>query len=97
MKKFLFALFVLAIFITIESCTDQERAKQYGGTATIDLPQNEKLINATWKGTSDIWYLTKPMKRTDTAETYTLYQEKGELVNLSGNRNGKVILIEHKY
>ena len=69
-------------------------AKNYGGTMTIDLPKGQKLVNATWKGESDLWYLTKPMLPTDSAETYTFHQEKGSAISIYGN--GQVIFKESK-
>ena len=56
--------------IAVVGCTQQTRAKKFGGTATIDLPAGRKLVTVTWKGESHIWYLTRPMTATDTAETY---------------------------
>ena len=54
MKKILF--FTIVIF-TLFSCTENERAKYYGGTMTYSLEKNEILINETWKeGT--LWVLT---------------------------------------
>lgn len=66
MKKF---LFIFTIAITLFSCTDNNRVKNYGGTATIDLPANTKLVNCTWKG-EQMWTLTRDMTETDSAETY---------------------------
>lgn len=51
MKAFLLIL----LFI---GCTSQDMAKEFGGSVTINLPNCEKLINATWKE-SDLWYLTR--------------------------------------
>jgi uncharacterized lipoprotein YehR (DUF1307 family) len=91
MKKILFAVIAT---LALVSCTDQQSAKKYGGTAVIDIPKGEKLINVTWKGESDIWYLTRPMTEKDSAETYTFHQEKGAVLTFHGN--GTVILKESK-
>ena len=91
MKKIFFAAFAI---LALASCTDNQRAKNYGGTYTIDLPKGEKLVNVTWKGESDIWYLTRPMTATDSAVTYTFRQDKGALITIYGN--GQVILKESK-
>ena len=93
MKK-LISLFVLlssifVIFITT-SCTENSRAKNYGGTATIDLPKGQKLITVTWKE-NDLWYLTKPMSATDVPETYSFKQESD-----FGIISGTVIINESK-
>jgi hypothetical protein len=91
MKK----LFLIAISaFALSSCTEQQRAKEFGGDMTINLPKGEKLVNVTWKGEADIWYLTRPMTSTDSVQTYTFHQEKGSTISFSGN--GTVTLIESK-
>jgi uncharacterized lipoprotein YehR (DUF1307 family) len=88
MKKGILAIMVLAFALT--SCTENERAKQFGGTATVNLPQGQKLVNVTWKE-DEIWYLTRSMNSTDTAETYTFQEESSY-----GMMEGTVILKESK-
>lgn len=48
-------------------------AKKVGGSATIILPDNQKLQLITWKK-DDMWVLYRPMRADEQAETYT-YQE----------------------
>jgi len=91
MKKAIFAVLFAA---TLASCTQNQMAKNFGGTATVNLPKGEKLINVTWKDKGDLWYLTRPMKNTDSAETYTFTQSKGSVITFTGD--GKVILVESK-
>ena len=71
MKKYIILL--LAIII-ISSCTENKRAKSWGGTAEIILPKGKKLVTATWKK-SNLWYLTKDMTEDDVAETYEFHEE----------------------
>lgn len=54
-------------------------AKKVGGTATVSLPPNTKLINVSWKtdpksGKSSLYYLYRPMRDNEFPETYR-YQE----------------------
>ena len=91
MKRF---LILASLALTLASCTVQQRAKSFGGTAVIELPAGEKLVNVTWKGEADIWYLTRPMGVKDSVETYTFRQEKGAVFNLTGD--GEVIIKETK-
>lgn len=85
MKK----LLLLAILVvSITSCTKQEMAKSFGGTATINLPAGQKLINVTWKETQ-IWYLTRPMRSDETPETYQFCEDSNYNI-----MEGKVILVE---
>ena len=39
------------------SCTENERARSFGGKTEIILPKGEIFINATWKDT-DLWIIT---------------------------------------
>jgi len=71
MKKYIILL--LAI-ITITSCTENSRAKGWGGTAEVVLPKGKKLVTATWKENS-LWYLTRDMTKDDVAETYEFHEE----------------------
>ena len=53
----------------LTGCTDQQRAKSFGGTATIELEQGKKLVVVTWKG-EDLWLMTRDWRDGDRAETY---------------------------
>ena len=55
MKKLI--LFLLTC-ILITSCTDNQRARRYGGTETIQLKPNEEFINISWKE-ADLWIITR--------------------------------------
>lgn len=67
MKKTLFVLSLIAMWLT--SCTQNQRAKEWGGTAEMTLPAGQKLVVATWKE-DHLWTLTRPMHTNETAETY---------------------------
>lgn len=54
MKK----IFYIILCLVLISCTDNHRARSYGGTETIKLKPNEKFINITWKETS-LWIITE--------------------------------------
>lgn len=59
MKKLLFI--ALSGIISLSSCTENQRARTFGGDMTIHLKAGEKLMMATWKG-EDLFYLTEPME-----------------------------------
>ena len=40
------------------SCTNNERVRNFGGTENIDLPEDHKFINITWKQ-DDLWVLSQ--------------------------------------
>ena len=72
MRKILLCLVVLIALLT--SCTENQRARQFGGTITIELPPGEKLIMATWKET-DLFYLTEPMDSNYVPKTKTFRED----------------------
>lgn len=72
------------------ACTENERARTYGGEQTVKLPKGEKLIEATWKE-SNLWYLTEPMD-SDYVPKTKVFKESSDF----GVWNGKIIFIESK-
>ena len=81
---------ILAVFLAtgLTGC-DQFVAKNFGGDYTVKL-HGEKLVNITWKD-NQLWYLTRPMKEEDEAETYKLQED-----SQYGLMEGTVTIIEHK-
>lgn len=69
MKKLTFILFILISLFSMTSCTKNVLAKKYGGTMIINLPKNERLVEATWKDGGSLWYLTEPMDSTYVPKT----------------------------
>lgn len=63
-------IFCIGILICAIGCTEQERAKYYGGTSAIEVPECEKVVNLTWKG-ADLWILTRPMGGDERPERLT--------------------------
>ena len=60
--------------ISLAACTENSRVKNWGGEGTINLPKGRKLVNITWKE-NQVWYLTRPMNASDSAETYQFHEE----------------------
>lgn len=74
---------IILIFTTFFiSCTENQRAKNFGGSAKIELEPNQKLVTATWKD-DDFWYLTRPMKESDSPEVY-VFKEQSSFGIMSG-------------
>jgi uncharacterized lipoprotein YehR (DUF1307 family) len=84
-----FAIVVIASIMML-GCTTNERAKHFGGSMTIKLDRGQKLVDVTWKENS-LWYMTKPMKEDDEAETYTFKEDSSY-----GIMQGTVIFVETK-
>ena len=62
MKKKVMAIILIAIvavFIAVffTSCTENQRAKKWGGTMSITVPAGEEFVNATWKD-NNLWIIT---------------------------------------
>jgi hypothetical protein len=86
MKK---TLLSLALMIGLLSCTENQMARQFGGSETIELNPGDRLVNVTWKGKSgtDLWILTK---KDTTAPTQYSFKEKSNF----GVWEGEIIIIE---
>ncbi len=77
-------IFILAFaIISLASCTANERARNYGGTETVDIPEGRILINCTWKQ-DDLWILTK-----DTTTGKMYFNEKSSWGIMEGEINFK--------
>lgn len=78
MKK----LLIFLIIPTITSCTQNSCSRKYGRTTVIDLPENKKLVTATWKD-DDLWLLTSEMDSSYIPKTHK-FQEKSSYGILEG-------------
>ena len=58
MKKLVF-LAILAV-MCLTACTEQDRAKNWGGSMTVQIDPGYKLVEATWKD-DNLWILIEPM------------------------------------
>ena len=81
-------LLIAAILPLTVSCTENQRAKAWGGSMTINLEPNQKLVNVTWKE-GDMWILTRPMRAGEINETYK-FGEKSTF----GLMEGTVTIVE---
>ena len=63
-----------ALTLSLTGCTQNQRAKTFGGTADLHLPPNAKLVCVTWEQ-DHLWYLTRPMRANETAETYEMKEQ----------------------
>jgi len=82
-------ILIVGISMMATSCTENTRAKSFGGKMTINLEQNVKLVNVTWKE-SDMWILTRPMRAGETPEVYK-FVEKSSF----GVMEGEITIVEY--
>jgi hypothetical protein len=59
---------VIILALVLTSCTDQQKAKSFGGNQTITLDKGRRLKNITWKE-DNLWILTKE----DTSKPTSIY------------------------
>jgi uncharacterized lipoprotein YehR (DUF1307 family) len=79
MKK----IFVIVIAaMSLASCTENERARRFGGVEEVELKPNEVVLNVTWKE-NEMWVCTK-----DTTTNTVYFREKSSW----GVMEGTVIL-----
>lgn len=86
MRKFLVCLLLFGC----ASCTSQEIARKFGGTAGVAVPEGQKVVVATWKE-DDLWVLTRPMREGEVPEEYK-FQESSSW----GIMEGTVVIQESK-
>lgn len=90
MKKYIFAMILLVcvVFTSLTGC--QSVTRSFGGNMTLELEPDQKLEMITWKDNS-LWYLTRPMRDDEEAETHTFQQSSN-----FGVVEGTVTIIESK-
>jgi hypothetical protein len=81
-------LTILTVLAALTSCTENQRAKQFGGTAKVELPQGTKFVAATWKEDA-LWYAYRPARPDEKPETVTLKEQSS-----FGLLQGEVIFAE---
>lgn len=90
-RKLLMAITIsLLILLSVLMTGCNIATRSFGGTQTIDLPVNTKLVVATWKDT-DFWYLVRPMRANESPETYEFIES-----STLGIAEGKMILKESR-
>ena len=67
MKKL---MMILVAMVVMSSCTENARARHWGGTETLALKPNEVVLNVTWKE-SQMWICTQ-----DTVTRVVYFREK---------------------
>lgn len=82
-------IYSLLLAILIVSCTENQMAKQFGGTMKVDLPPNTEFVSATWKN-DELWYIHRPRKAGETPDIITMQEDSN-----FGLVEGKVQFNEH--
>lgn len=85
-------LVLLISMLALAGCTENEMARSFGGTMTVNVPCGEKVFDITWKGNADLWYATRPMREGEEPETYYFREQPGAAIRVTGG--GTVVLKE---
>jgi hypothetical protein len=88
MKAVTVAVVAMALAWCLTSCTENIRARSWGGTTEVNLPPGQKLVDVTWKG-NDLWYMYRPAVEGERIETYVFREDSS-----FGIMEGKVIFKE---
>jgi hypothetical protein len=80
---------LVAMSLALIACSENDQARNHGGTMTVQLPPGEKLVNVTWKD-NDLWYLTRKRKEGEVTESLVFREKSG-----MGWSQGTVVLNEH--
>lgn len=78
-----------AIVTNTISCTEQSRARNWGGKVTINLSAGTKLEMITWKNDDSLWVLTRPMRSGEQPETWSFKEDSSW-----GFAEGEVLIVE---
>ena len=60
-KIFIILVVVILIANLCSSCTDNQRAKRWGGNMTINVEPGYEVMMATFKDDADMWYMVRKM------------------------------------
>jgi hypothetical protein len=90
MKRTLVVIAMLVLMFATLSCTEQSRARKFGGTAKVELEPGKKLVVVTWKE-SNLWVLTRPARPGEPVEIYEFSESSS-----FGLIEGKIFIIEKK-
>ena len=88
MKRF---ILIALIGLVFSSCTENSRARNWGGTMEIVIPAGNKVTNITWKKT-DLWYSYRPFEEGE-KPARTIFKEESSF----GVMTGTIVFIESDF
>ena len=74
---------IITAVLLVSSCTDNQRARAWGGTVDVRVTPGQKVIGATWKN-SDLWIIHRPMRDGEVPEVVTM-TESSNFVIMEGH------------
>ena len=76
-------IIAVAVALSLASCTENARVKNFGGNGDIELAPGQKLEMVTWKS-DELWVLTSIRPDSVKPQTYQ-FSEKSSFGVLEGN------------
>ena len=67
------ALITLCCVGVLDGCTENRRARTYGGTTNMDVAAGQRVVNVAWKD-ANLWVLTRPLRDGEVPETLTFHE-----------------------
>ena len=90
MKRLIILVACVVFALSLVSCTENDKVKNFGGNMKVELPKGKKLIFVTWKE-DDLWYLVEDMEEGYVPKTKEFIENSS-----FGMLNGKVTFTERK-
>lgn len=85
-----FAILLTLLAFSMTACTENQRAREFGGEMTVQVPCDQVVFDVTWKG-EDLWYATQPA-RPDWRPERKTFSEAASF----GLVEGRVTLVESR-
>ena len=83
----------MILILSLLACTENQRARTFGGTMEVQVPCDQQVFDVTWKG-DQLWYATQPAPSGWTPQTKRFVEHaafglvEGEAVLVESRCNG---------
>jgi len=89
-SRTVFAVLLTLLAFSMAACTQNQRAREFGGEMIIQVPCDNVVFDVTWKG-ENVWYATQPPRPDWRPERKTFIEASSY-----GVIEGKVTLVESR-
>lgn len=89
-SRTLFAVLVTLLAFAATACTQNQRAREFGGEMVVNVACDQVVFDVTWKG-EDLWYATQPARPDWRPERKTFAEASS-----FGLVEGRVTLVESR-
>lgn len=89
-SRALFVVLLTFLGFAMTACTQNQRAREFGGEMIVKVPCDQVVFDVTWKG-EDLWYATQPARADWRPERKTFAEASS-----FGLIEGQVTLVESR-